>query len=242
MLSTKKSIKQKHNKHYTHKNTTPTRQQGGVLHNATSNNNLFIRNPAANLHNINPQASLDLDSAFMSHNGSTQKLLKGGEQSDTFKHYLTKINNKLDLPLHNANMSSQSAGGFTSDPSEFIAGKPVIKGYDDCCPPALINGSYKFGEPNTPVCGIGAMRGGIRHKYSNNKKNISKKHKTHSSKKHKKHISKKQTGGDWTTFTHSKPANYDSAFNGPQSVFVYPDDMTKRAFDERQPNYSPNAI
>ena len=54
--------------------------------------------------------------------------------------------------------------------------------------------------------------------------------------------SKKQRGGDFTGFKSSRPADYGSAFNGAPGVFNYPEDMTKRTFEETQPVWSPNAI
>ena len=249
---------------------------GGFSSNVLMNNNLFVRNP--NLHNTNPQASLDLDKQFMSSSGisasGSNNLYSGLQQGGstcgnksvdtkmlqsgggTFKNYLNKLKNKLDMPLRESGMSNnrvkQKAGGFTTDPSEFIAGRPIIKGYDDCCPPALINGSLKFGGPNTSVCGAGASRGGGHHNNSNSnkKQHKNKQHKQQSrqyrqsSRKHKKNSknSKKQRGGNFSTFSQSKPAEYESAFNGPNSVFTYPDNMSTRVFNERQPDYSVNAI
>lgn len=234
-------------KQYTRKHKTKNimkslKQQGGLL----SDTNLFIRNPAlVNVHNTNPQASLDLDNKFTSYGGPVaSSCLHGGSQSKkqattTFKQYLNQLNDKLDIPL--------SGGGYTTDPSEYIAGRPVYKGYDDCCPPAIINGTLKFGgSPNVPVCGSGAMRGGEQQHTTITKKqrNKSKRNKTQRNKsnKHKNYNTKKNTqfGGNWTRS--SKSAEYANAFNGPKSVFAYPDDLSKRVFGEVQPNYSVNAI
>ena len=139
-------------------------------------------------------------------------------------------------PTNTSPTNNHTGGGFTTDPSEFIAGQPVYKSYDDCCPPAIVNGNLKFGAPDQPVCGFGAVRGGSRKtKKQQGKKLHSKKSKQHSKKS-------KQRGGDWNAVGRSKPAVYSDAFNGPKGVFAYPEDMTKRTFDETQPNYSVNAI
>lgn len=136
---------------------------------------------------------------------------------------------------------TQTGGGFSTDPSEFIAGQPVYKPYDDCCPPAIINGNLKFGAPDQPICGFGAVRGGSRktkRQYSKTNNGKKGKSKQHGSKARKQ----KQHGGDWNSVGKSKPAMFSDAFNGQKSVFAYPDDMSKRTFDETQPNYSVNAI
>lgn len=202
-------------------------------------------NSGTNLHNVNPQASLDLDNKFMAYGSPVplgSNILQGGAnrcgdegvgtsngKSETFKQYLDGLDKQLG--------SAMRGGGFSTDPGEFIAGMPVYKAYDDCCPPAIVGGQLKFGAPDQPVCGLGAVKGGGR----KNKK--SKKHskKSKNRKTGKKH-SHTQRGGDWNSVGRSKPAMYSDAFNGPASVFAYPDDMSKRAFDETQPNYSPNAI
>lgn len=281
MVYTKKNnntIRKKSFKNYSSSNRKNSKQSiksrsplslTGGFSNDVMNNNLFVRNP--NLHNTNPQASLDLDKQFMSSSGISASgsnnlysgLQQGGStcgnkgvdkkmlKSDTFKNYLNKLKKKLDFPLKNATMSSgggvkQKAGGFTTDPSEFIAGRPVIKGYDDCCPPALINGTLKFGGSDTSVCGAGATRGGGHHNNNIIKKNKNKQQKQYrqfsNKKKQNKKNSKKQRGGYFSAFAQSKPAEYESAFNGPKSVFTHPDNMSTRVFDERQPNYSVNAI
>ena len=304
-------------------------QNGGVspscvLQSATTN--MMGCNPAANLHNINPQASLDLDNKFMSYGGAVplgNNILQGGAsskcgdegvgtgygKSETFKQYLDGLTNQYNLvggqpdngfhepnepyenntpenevlvnnvPVPNvinqgniqpANEESDNGsvpnvinegietiqqppqfkplngGGFTTDPSEYIAGLPVYKAYDDCCPPALVGGKLQFGAPDQPVCGLGAIKGGNRHRKSKSKRNSknSKKHKKqYKSKKNRKTNTRMHRGGgDWVRATRSNPAPFSEAFNGPAGVFQYPDDMTKRTFDEYQPNYTPNAI
>ena len=263
---------EKHSMRKSKKNTNRSRQsrnlrkhrtqRGGVSNactlDASTNGGMLMYNAGANLHNTNPQASLDLDNKYIAYGGPVplgSNILQGGAskcgdegvgtsniKSSTFKQYLDNINHKLDLNM--------GGGGFTTDPGEFIAGQPVYKGYDDCCPPAIVNGNLKFGAPDQPVCGFGAVRGGSRktkkehNTKQHNKKQNSKKQnsKKHNSKSRKQMQMQKQMGGDWNAVGRSKPAVFSDAFNGPKGVFAYPDDMSKRTFDETQPNYSVNAI
>jgi len=140
------------------------------------------------------------------------------------------------------NVGPTKGGGFSTDPGEFIGGMPVYKAYDDCCPPAIVNGQLKFGAPDQAVCGFGAVKGGSRKRVNGmKKKNSNKQQRKTRSRKQRSHNGT-QRGGDWTVATRSKPAMFDEAFNGPASVFAYPDDMSKRTFGETQPNYTPNAI
>lgn len=264
-------------------------QRGGVspacvLDGATSTS-LLVRNPDVNLHNTNPQASLDLDNKFMSYGGAVplgSNILQGGAsskcgdegvgtgygKSETFKQYLEGLSNQYNIvgggksTKNEQNMDAMQliqditntsttpdltsestseptvGGGFTTDPSEYIAGLPVYKAYDDCCPPAIVGGDLKFGAPDQPVCGLGAIRGGGRAKNNRNKK--SKKHSKRASKRSHKRV--QRGGADWVYSKSSVPAPYADAFNGAPSVFKYPDDMMGRKFDETQPNYTPNAI
>jgi hypothetical protein len=222
-------------------------QRGGVSNactlDASTNGGMLMYNVGANLHNTNPQASLDLDNKYMAYGGPVplgSNILQGGAnkcgdegvgtskpKSETFQQYLDSVNQQLDLNM--------GGGGFTTDPSEFIAGQPVYKSYDDCCPPAIVNGNLKFGAPDQPICGFGAIRGGSR----KTKKQRGKKNKSNYRKQMQKQM---QKGGDWNAVGRSKPAMFSDAFNGPKGVFAYPEDMTKRTFDETQPNYSVNAI
>lgn len=221
-------------------------QKGGVsnacvLDAAMNGHSQGMCGTGSNLHNINPQAGMDLDSRFMQYGNpvplGTNILHGGGKCGDdgvgtgnpksaTFKKYLESLGKHLDI-------SNQRGGGFSTDPSEFIAGMPVYKAYDDCCPPAIVGGKLQFGAPGQPVCGFGAVKGGGRN-YNNKSKRGSNKR---ASKK-----SMVQRGGDYTGVGRSKPAAFADAFNGPMGVFEYPDDMTKRTFDEKQPNYSVRAI
>lgn len=213
----------------------------------------------SNLHNTNPQASLDLDNKFMGYGGPVpfgSSIVGGGTcgnegvgtknpKSETFKQYLTNMDANLssitggyssnNKPSPNSKPNSkpkrrskQRGSGYTSEVSEYVGGQPVYKAYDDNSPPALINGQLIFGSPDQPVCGSGAVKGGGRR---SNKK----------SKSHKKRKTQKG-GSDFTTSHSSKPAEYSSAFNGEPGFFKYPDDMTGRSFEGKQPNYGPNDI
>jgi len=298
-------------------------QYGGVaplcnLGEATSGSSMLVRNTDANVHNTNPQASLDLDNKFnqygspvplgswvvqggsncgKSQNGGANcgKSQNGGAncgdegvgtsnpKSETFKQYMENLNAKYNLPqmggsdypnneqpytqsnssgsnsenmepeapeagmkemrdpgasmdsnLGSSGENSMSGGGFTTDPSEFIAGMPVYKAYDDCCPPAIIDGSLKFSSPDQPLCGLGAVKtGGSRKK---------RQHKGKSKRKQKGKSKRTQRGGDWTTSGRSKPAEYGKAFTGSPGVFEYPEDMSKRNFGCNQPSWGPECI
>jgi hypothetical protein len=237
-------------------------QSGGVspacvLEGATGTDVLY-RNAGANIHNTNPQASLDLDNKFMNYGGAVplgNNILQGGAancgdegkggagngKTETFKQYLEGLSSKYMV-----------GGGFSTDPSEYIAGKPVYKAYDDCCPPAIVNNQLVMGAPDQPVCGIGAIKGGARRRRASSRKHkrSSKHKKSHRISKRKSNKRKSQhrrqlggAVGDFTySATRSKPAPMAEAFNGPAGIFRYPDDMMSRNFDEVQPNYSVNAI
>jgi hypothetical protein len=189
-------------------------------------------------------------------------------KSNTFKEYLEKLNSNFNINTittggfnkmkkfskkqylrKNKNISrkksySLKGSGYSSDPSEFIAGQPVYKKYDDCCPPAIIGGQLKFGGPDQPVCGFGAIVGGNRKVFKNkNNRSKSKKSKSIKNKNNKNFKRKFQKGGsDFNSIGNSKPAAYDTAFTGPMGVFKYPDDMKSRTFGETQPIWSANAL
>lgn len=223
-------------------------QRGGVSNsctlNASTNGGTLMYNYNSNLHNTNPQANLDNMTwgGYGSPVPLGSNILQGGSnkcgdegigtsntKNSTFKQYLNNVNQKLNLNMN--------GGGFTTDPSEYIAGLPVYKSYDDCCPPVIVNDKLMFGSPGKPVCGHGAVSGGARKNTKTQKKQFQRKQNKKSNYK-----KKKQQGGDWNSVGRSKPAMYSNAFNGPKGVFAYPEDMSKRTFDETQPNYSVNAI
>ena len=263
-------------------NLSKTNQKGGtssacVLDYANKNN---IYNEGANIHNRNPQASLDLDNKFISYGGpvplgssivgggscgsegvgtNNRKIVGGGScgsegvgtnnpKSETFKEYMSRLDENLSSvtggspkPKPNSKPHSVKGGGYSNDPSEFIAGQPVVKSYDDNSPPAIIGGQLVFGSPDQPICGNGAVSGGFRKNKKKSKKN-SKKNKNSKSQKRKSMKRSKQRGGDFTSFGNSKPADYSSAFNGPPGYFKYPDDMKGRTFEGRQPEWKPTEI
>ena len=191
-------------------------------------------------------------------------------KTETFKEYLEKLNSNFNIntsggfnkmlnnkknnksylrknkTVSKKRLSSQKGSGYVVDPSQFIAGQPVYQQYDDCCPPAIIGGQMNFGAPDQAVCGFGAVKGGSRKRVNKFKKQSKRSKKSKTSKKSKKskthRKTKYQRGGDFTAIGNSKPADYSAAFNGPLSVFKYPDDMSTRIFDEMQPIWSPNAI
>lgn len=216
----------------------------------------------------NVQAKKDLDNLTMLYGG--EKVPQGAEivggakcgddgvgtshpKSETFKQYLENMNNTLDL-AKGGSRNVQKGAGFSVEPGEFVAGRAVVKSYDDCCPPALVGGKLQFGAPDQPVCGLGAVRGGGRRKHLSTKKHSGKSHKKsrksrkHHSKRHSKKHTKRRThrktqrGGDFTGLQSSKPADYATAFDGPKSVLNYPENMMERTFDETQPMWSPKAI
>ena len=184
-------------------------------------------------------------------------------KTETFKQYLESVNKRLDISKGGARNNSrnkkglrksskksnsrtkkhQRGSGYVVDPSEFIAGQPVYKHYDDFSPPAIIGGQMQFSSsPEQPLCGPGATSattttiasGGNRNRKSKN-------HKNHKNRKNRKNNTKHR-GGDFTSFGSSKPAEFNTAFTGEPSVLNYPEDMSKRTFNEVQPFYSPNAI
>lgn len=268
-------------------------QRGGMDQACTSSQ-------AANIHNTNPQASLDLDGKFNLYGGPVPlgstivgggSVTEGGSKcgdegvgtdnfkSGTFKNYLEKLSNNYQLPSGGGSCGDkmqkgggscgsdkmqkggsscgsdkmqkgggscgdkmQKGAGYSTDPTEFIGGQPVIRGYDDKSAPAIIKGSLVFGTPDKPICGLGAIQGGSRHSKRKGKKSGKKSKSSKKSKRSGKKSKKLQMGGDFTSFNSSKPAEFATAFDGPKGVFNYPDDMTKRAFGELQPNYSVNAV
>ena len=298
-------------------------QKGGVSSSSAcvldyaSNGMTNPSNPSAlaNLHNLNPQASGDLDNKFMMYGGPVPLGQMGGgnkcgddgvgtsnPKSETFKQYLNTIdeqlsfsggnrnnnnnnndneNNNNNNTIYNSNNDDENnnnsqintleGGDYTVNPEQFIAGKPVIDGYDHDNPPAIINGKLVMpgatmigGDANRQLCGNGATRGGSKtskrnsrqnkkktnkskryhksNKNNSNKNNSNKKsNKNKTQNKKRNNSSKMQKGGEFVSIG-SKPAVYSEAFNGPAGVFQYPDDMSKRDFGAKQPDYGVNAI
>jgi len=253
-------------------------QRGGTSSSCTLNyankNNMY--NAGANIHNTNPQASLDLDSKFIAAGRPVplgSHIVGGGTcgsegvgtkspKTSTFKDYISGLDDKLSAfatggnpkPNSKPNSKSKSGGGYTPDPSEYIAGRPVIKSYDDNSPPAIIGGKLVFGSPDKPICGNGAVRGGSYRKNKKNSKNnkYSKKNSKKNNKKNNKYSKKSEKsknnsnyklhGGEFTSFNSSKPAEYKRAFDGKPGVFKYPDNMMGRTFGAQQPEWNPSDL
>ena len=240
-------------------------QRGGVSNacvlDYTNDKAIYSGAGEANAHNLNPQASLDLDNKFMNYGGPIPLEQSGGSncgddgvgtsrpKTESFKQYLKNLDADLTFKggsncgSHQVKQNGgsncgshhvkQNGAGYIVDTSQYVGGQPIYKAYDDNAPPAIIGGQIVSGQPDQPVCGNGALTGGSK-KIRRNKK--SKKSKSKKSKK-----SKSQRGGDFVAIG-SKPADFSTAFDGPKGVFNYPDDMMSREFGEKQPNYSVNAI
>jgi len=288
-VSKSKSRKSKSHKSRKSKNIQ-RKQRGGMDQACLSQYTNGKYNNESNIHNINPQARLDLDSSFVGYGGplplgssivgggscgsksvgtgkplplgssivgggscGSQGVGTGSPKSETFKQYMNKLDSQLDVkvggkpqiikPVSPPISSTTSGGGYTFDPNDYIGGNPSVKGYDDNSPPALIGGKLMFGAPDQPICGSGSVSGGGRRRRSSNSRSINNKSKkSRKSQKYRKSRKNRQRGGDFTGFAHSKPADYADAFNGAPSVLNYPEDMSKRTYDEHQPVWSPNAI
>ena len=239
--------KRRENRNKKSRKTNKRKMNGGASNSCLSQYNGSVIPSicgSANIHNTNPQAmgDLDLDNKFKLYGGPVplgENLVGGGSCGDegvnttglknsTFKQYIENMATKLDL---------QNGGGYIVDPSQYIGGMPRIGHYDDCCPPAIVNGQIVQAGPDQPVCGLGAippMRGGKR-KHNKTKKN-------NKQNKNKTKKRKNQKGGDFTGIKSSKPASMSDAFSGQPSYFDDGLDLSKRHFDEVQPNYGPLAI
>jgi len=265
-VSKSKSRKSKSHKSRKSKNIQ-RKQRGGMDQACLSKYTNGKYNHESNTHNNNPQARLDLDSSFGGYGGPLplgSSIVGGGScgsegvgtgrpKSETFKQYMNNLDSQLDVkvggkpqiikPVSPPISSTTSGGGYTFDPNDYIGGNPSVRGYDDNSPPALIGGKLMFGSPDQPVCGSGSVSGGGRggrHRRSRNSRNS--RNSRSNNNKTKKSRKSHQRGGDFTGFAHSKPADYADAFNGAPSVLNYPEDMSKRTYDEHQPIWSPNAI
>jgi hypothetical protein len=227
------------------------KQRGGVAPSCVSgvDTSRYTCHKATNLHN-NLQASKDLDAVFSKVSG-----MKGGgsvhpsgcgcsSKSSDFKGYLNEVKSQLG-------QSGQSGGGVSTMVEDMVAGQPVYRSYDDCCPPSLIGGKLNFGQPGRPSCGAG-MAGGARvnktsknsksrknRKNRNNKKTkkVEKVRKTRKSNKSKKSNKRqKQRGGH---YSNSKPAKYPNAHETNKSHFG---EVTEKDFSQRQPFFNEMSI
>ena len=196
----------------------------------------------ANIHNSNPQASLD--SKFMNYKDNVPLNQSGGKDKhpancscgaklQTFEDYMNNISKQL----------GQRGGAYSVNPEEMIAGLPVYQKYDDCCPPAVVGGKLKLSNIGEPICNAGVNKTGGSKSKRTNKKNTSKKvkkSKTNKSKKNKSRGNKSRKNMKGGMYRSSKPADFPKSFETEKSNFS--DDMKTRVFDETQPNYSVNQI
>ena len=259
-----KSKKSRSNNNRSKKYQKGGNASGACVLDYSNKTNMF--NASANIHNSNPQASLDLDNKFLSYGGPVplgSSIVGGGScgsegvgtsnpKSDTFKEYMTRLDENLSSvtggnPNPNPNskpneINNMKGSGYSYDTNEFIAGQPVVKSWDDNSPPAIIGGQLVFGSPDQPICGNGAVSGGFRRNKKSSKKRSKKNNKNTKRLKSKNMKRSRQSGGDFTTFRNSKPAEYDQAYNGPPGVFQYPDNMMNRSFEGRQPVWDPSTI
>ena len=168
----------------------------------------------ANLHNLNPQAAGDLDNKFMLYGGPVPLGQMGGSKcgdegvgtnkpkSSTFKQYINTIDNQLNFSGGSKHSNHEKhdmhkGGDYSVNPEQYIAGNPVINGYDHNNPPAIIDGKLIMsgniksgGGVNRQVCGNGATRGGSIKSKSKSKSKSNTKRKTHKTKLNKKQNSK----------------------------------------------------
>lgn len=203
----------------------------------------------ANIHNSNPQASLDLDSKFMNYKNSIPLSQSGGKDKypancscgaklQSFEEYMNNISKQL----------GQRGGAYSVNPEEMIAGLPIYQKYDDCCPPAVVGGKLKLSNIGDPICNAGVNKTGGSKSKRTNKKNTSKKvkksktnkSKTNKSQKNKSKGNKSRKNMKGGMYRSSKPADFPKSFETVKSNFS--DDMKTRVFDETQPNYSVNQI
>jgi hypothetical protein len=229
------------------KNKSMKKQKGGVAPSCVSGVDVsrYTCGGGANIHN-NPQGSKDLDAAFTKASG-----MKGGGakhpsgcgctgSSTDFKGYLNEVKRQL----------GQSGGGVSTMVEDMIAGQPVYKSYDDCCPPSLVGGKLKFGAPGKSTCGSGMRGGAKKSRKSSKSRRSSKSSKSSKSNKrsqsrrsskskgraHKMNKSRKQKGGH---YKNSKPSHYPKAHETTKSHFG---EVTEKDFSQRQPFFNEMSI
>ena len=196
-------------------------QRGGVSNacvlDYTNDKAIYSGAGEANAHNLNPQASLDLDNKFMNYGGPIPLEQSGGSncgddgvgtsrpKTETFKQYLKNLDADLTFKggsncgSHQVKQNGgsncgshqvkQNGAGYIVDTSQYVGGQPIYKAYDDNAPPAIIGGQIVSGQPDQPVCGNGALTGGSK-KIRRNKKSKKSKSKKSKSKKSKSKKSK----------------------------------------------------
>ena len=163
----------------------------------------------------------------------SKKVQKGGLKS---KGETDHFNNMSSFKKWMNQVESQLGGGYSTNPEEMVAGMPVYSSYNDCAPPTILgNKLVKSGCKSQ--CG-GKRKSkksnkSVRKSHKKNSKNNSKsvrKHSRKASKKHGKKHAKSLKGGMRGKYP----------FEGKQSVFT--DDMKKRTFGCRQPEWNPKCI
>ena len=196
-------------------------QRGGVSNacvlDYTNDKAIYSGAGEANAHNLNPQASLDLDNKFMNYGGPIPLEQSGGSncgddgvgtsrpKTESFKQYLKNLDADLTFKggsncgSHQVKQNGgsncgshhvkQNGAGYIVDTSQYVGGQPIYKAYDDNAPPAIIGGQIVSGQPDQPVCGNGALTGGSK-KIRRNKKSKKSKSKKSKSKKSKSKKSK----------------------------------------------------
>lgn len=244
-MKTKKSQKSK--KKMNKMNKSNKKQSGGVAPSCVGSSGVdrYMNNcNQANIHNTKLE-DVELDAAFKAASVQSGGQLDGVMNPETHPKDCgcgSKIQN-FDQYMNNvASQLGQSGGGYSVNPEEMIAGLPVYQKYDDCCSPSIVGGKLKLSSmnsPGTPMCGSGASQSGGAKKSKKSKKSKSKKSKkSKKSRKSKSKKSKRKMKGGM--YRRSKPAEYPDSYDTEEGNFS--DDMTKRVFDETQPNYSVNQI
>ena len=250
-------------------------QKGGVVSSACvlpyTNDIMSYRGQSAgasaDIHNTNPQASLDLDNKFMSYGGPVPLGQAGGSnkcgdegvgtsnpKSATFKSYLNNLDKQLSFNggsncgIKNSQKGAGSLnGGSNCGIKNSQKGAGSLNGGSNC---GIKNSQKGAGYTLDPLANIAGNPQVIGYPDNNPPAIIGGKLVMGGVEGSlcgngavagggKK--SKLQKGGDFVSIG-SKPAEFSTAFDGPKGVFKYPDDMMAREFGERQPNYSVNAI
>jgi len=210
----------------------------------------------------NSQSLQDLDAEFMKSPGPSGAMSGGGSgcgdegtntsyKTQTFKDLMGQINSNIDNNMTSLNKQYGGGAAFSVNPEQFIAGRPVIVGYDNKLTPAILNGRYvaSSGGPGSSCGQVGGSRRKSKsHRKSKSKSKSKSSRKTKSKSKSKSRKvsrrSRKQQrgGGDFTSVGSSKPAAYCDAFNGPASDLRDPVTFATRNFAGRQPFWGPDAI
>lgn len=148
-------------------------------------------------------------------------------KTGTFKDYMSEVAEKVY-----GNKKEQQGGGcgaaYSINPESYIAGQPLVSGYDSCDPPVVLSNRLSSGGGGCNPNGGGYQTGGTA---------TTKKRKTRKNKR-------KQRGGacDFTSGMSSKPAPYSAAFTGAASDFRDPAKFGEMNFGARQPIWGPSDL